>query len=227
MSDQEKANSALRAALERKDAVAVCEALQCGANPDLKGKGGWRPLHYAAKYELTVVVEALLSAGAEMNAAKNDKWTPLHLAAHNNKLGVAKLLLAAGADLNAKNDEGETPEDVVRHDEMRLFFRSEVRPWRKQKEAVIAHIEHYPDLSRGITSVFNFESGQCMVITENLKTKQEAACMTDMASMNADVVRTAAEKLLEQGGDAAAVNKFIMPRKNPLRLLVEKGPAHV
>ena len=63
---------------------------------------GRAPLHWAALYGQTKVMELLLADKADVNSLDGDGFTPLHWAATFNKRGAVELLLANKADMNIK-----------------------------------------------------------------------------------------------------------------------------
>ncbi|MGH7982835.1 MAG: ankyrin repeat domain-containing protein [Candidatus Udaeobacter sp.] len=63
---------------------------------------GRTPLHWAALYGQTKVMELLLADKADVNSLDGDGFTPLHWAATFNKRGAVELLLANKADTNIK-----------------------------------------------------------------------------------------------------------------------------
>jgi ankyrin repeat protein len=69
----------------------------------------WTPLHYAAAYSHTNIVELLLANKADVNAKDRYGETPLHLAASKGEKAIVKLLLATKAEVNARSNSGETP----------------------------------------------------------------------------------------------------------------------
>jgi ankyrin repeat protein len=72
------------------------------------GKGG-TPLHCAASYGHTAVVELLLSRGANVGAITTKAWTPLHAAAWTGQVECIKIFYNKGVDLFGKADFGYTP----------------------------------------------------------------------------------------------------------------------
>lgn len=68
-----------------------------------------RPLHQAAEWGCTKVVELLLDHGAQIDAPDNALRTPLHRAAEKAKTRVVQILLRKGADPNAVDAFGFTP----------------------------------------------------------------------------------------------------------------------
>ena len=67
------------------------------------------PMHYAARYGQTDIMELLIKAEADLNARDNYLSTPAHIAAANNKPSILDLLQTAGADFTLKNDYNDTP----------------------------------------------------------------------------------------------------------------------
>lgn len=99
----------VRALLE---AGADVDAWAMGHTADYRG--GWTPLHLAARSNPDPdVVRALLDAGAELQARSGESYhwdnSPLHYAGGNPNPAVAAALLDAGADINALSHSGRTP----------------------------------------------------------------------------------------------------------------------
>lgn len=75
-----------------------------------RDSGGKAPLHWAALYGQTKVMELLLAEKADVNLLDEDGFTPLHWATTFNKRGAVELLLANKADMNIKVEKyGWTP----------------------------------------------------------------------------------------------------------------------
>ena len=79
------------------------------------GEKGWTPLHRAAHFRHTRVVQLLLSSGADPSARDHGRNTPLHDAAMGHQFSVASMtaLIVAGTDLNARNTHWVTPIHVA------------------------------------------------------------------------------------------------------------------
>lgn len=68
------------------------------------------PLHRAAEWNWTEVIDLLVEAGANVQAWTGDGRTPLHHgAARTGCLEAMLVLLKHGADVNARSEDQETP----------------------------------------------------------------------------------------------------------------------
>ena len=69
---------------------------------------GNTPIHYAAAFGKTKILNLLLSQGANVNAKNKNRMTPLLLASAAGRDDIVKLLLQSEADVNAKDHEKRT-----------------------------------------------------------------------------------------------------------------------
>ncbi|KAF5284150.1 hypothetical protein FQR65_LT00150 [Abscondita terminalis] len=79
------------------------------ASPDVKNKDDKTPLHEAAQFSRSDIVNILLEHGAEVNALKRSDWTPLMLACTkltDSSYKCVELLLQNRALINAENKDG-------------------------------------------------------------------------------------------------------------------------
>lgn len=83
--------------------------LAAGANVEVRGRDGNRPLHSAAIFGRVDMAELLLARGAEIDARNDWNWTPLHFAANYHEADMVDLLLKHGADVQSRNKAGHTP----------------------------------------------------------------------------------------------------------------------
>lgn len=86
----------------------VEELVGTGNNPNATHRG-YTALHYAAMFDNTEMIAALVKAGARVDAHDRLGNTPLLLAAARRQDEAAELLIKDGADLNAQNHDGMTP----------------------------------------------------------------------------------------------------------------------
>jgi ankyrin repeat protein len=72
-------------------------------------KGGFTPLHYAAREGCAACVQNLLTAGADPDSEDPDRETPLLLALENMHFDTAAVLVKGGADLDKWDLFGRSP----------------------------------------------------------------------------------------------------------------------
>ena len=110
---QSNAKSLHRAA-EEGDIEAVKKHLAAGANKNVRA-GKWRdtPLHRAAFWGYTEVVELLINNEVDVNAKDKYGCTPLHDAAEYSHLEIAEMLINRAPDMNALDNNDDTPLDLA------------------------------------------------------------------------------------------------------------------
>ena len=74
------------------------------------------PLHIAALFGKTKVVELLLNRGANIQQRDGGKRTALHSAAFLGRIGVVKILLDRGIDVSIRGDDDDTAMDSTNVD---------------------------------------------------------------------------------------------------------------
>ena len=109
-------DTALVAAIRKRDAAGVQALLKQGVNPNTPQGDGSTPLHWAAHVDDVTIVDLLIRAGARANVSNDTGFTAVHVACVNRNGAVAGRLLAAGALPNAASRNGETGTDDLRAD---------------------------------------------------------------------------------------------------------------
>lgn len=94
-------------AAQSRDARAVVEAIEHGAQIDIRDGSGFTPLHWAARLGDVVSLGLLIDQGADVQAKDAFDMTPLHCAPPNTD--AMRLLLDRGAAINAMDKNGNTP----------------------------------------------------------------------------------------------------------------------
>lgn len=176
------------------------QMLQAGADPNVTGSSSYRPLHYAAQNGELALVRTLLEKGAEIDPQEYSGNTPLLLAIAQGHTKVVELLLEKGADIEIQNTYGRSAYAQAREGrnnaQIRELVGSRVRAaaeerttplnatadalparnastWVLMGDAQVAHVSVHPALGRRLTEIFNFESRERLIISENLKTRAE------------------------------------------------------
>jgi len=100
-------------ATQRANCTKVLEALQAGANPNVRDPKGRTPLHFMAGVGLAPAAALLIHYGAQVDARDVDGLTPLHMASGYANSQTLRVLVAAGADTNLTANAQGTPFEVV------------------------------------------------------------------------------------------------------------------
>jgi ankyrin repeat protein len=102
-------NRDLLKACESGDMEKAQQALENGANSEVKESDGWTPLFLASRAGHDAIISLLLENGTNVNA--KDKWgnTPLHHASQKGYETIVSLLLENRAEVNAIGEWGNTP----------------------------------------------------------------------------------------------------------------------
>ncbi len=104
----------LHRAAEEGDIEAVKEHLAAGTDKNVRaGKWGDTPLHRAAFWGYTEIVELLINNEVDVNAKDDYGCTALHDAAEYSHLEITKMLIGRGPDMNALDNNGDTPLDLA------------------------------------------------------------------------------------------------------------------
>lgn len=94
---------------------------------------GWTPLHLAAHYGHTAIIELLLAAGANLNARAENSIgnTPLMSAIAGGHLQLAELLLRRGADPTLSDKNGLSAAQLALANGHMEFAEKllKLRPW--------------------------------------------------------------------------------------------------
>lgn len=112
-----KGDTALLAAIERRDDTWAGFLLKEGADPNLAGRGGETPLIAASRLGNTQVIQWLLSLGAKVNADNRMGETPLIVAVQRRQIPAVRLLLQRGADPDKTDSaQGFSARDYAKRD---------------------------------------------------------------------------------------------------------------
>jgi ankyrin repeat protein len=99
-------------ALHGAETPAIAERLIAeGADVNVRGYGGFRPLHYALVHQARRrdVAKVLIAHGADVNAPDDKGNTPFHWACYANDPALVEFLVEKGGNVNVRADDGDAP----------------------------------------------------------------------------------------------------------------------
>jgi ankyrin repeat protein len=143
------------------------------------------PLMEAAKRGDYAEVRERLERGDDVDKKDGTGCNALIWAANNGHTDVVQLLIDHGADLSVTTRDGRTIAKLAKpHRETAAVVARATQKPRKPEEpekwvamgaATVAFVGNYPGIERRLTQVFNFETRQQLVFSENLRTRAETA----------------------------------------------------
>ena len=152
------------------------------------------PLHFAAINASKELTTLLIDKGADIDQRDGaNGYSPLQWAIHYNRQQMIELLIEKGANPEVKNNAGQNALQFARAHRNDIAiallqpFEKVVRPgydlpdtaenatekWLPMGDGKVAQVGIYPALERKLTEIFNFESRERIVISENLRTGVE------------------------------------------------------
>lgn len=231
--------SFLRACMNR-DVQTIALLVERGANTHVtqSGQNNQTPAHILAGNGCAEGFKILVAANgiADLNARlNNDGNTPLHLAATQGHIGMIEALLAAGARPDVENNDGLTPDAAAmkkdKHQAAKILRKKRERglmmaqsgeTWARIGTHMMAHVVTAPAFDRRLTEIFNFESRERIVISENLKTGAETTLPpASFDTIDSAAIDSAAAEFRRHGGDPgeempgkSAARKGLTPRSS-------------
>jgi len=91
----------------------MLQALEAGANPNIRDPNGRTPLHFCAGVGLAPACVLLVHFGAQLDVRDKEGLTPLHMAAGYANAQSLKVLIAAGANASIPGNSQGTALEVV------------------------------------------------------------------------------------------------------------------
>lgn len=189
---------------------AVRVLLAAGANPHTHDNDFFTPLIRASENGDLATVKMLVAARVEIDATtKSMNNTALIRATENKRIPIMEFLILNGARTDLKDGAGKTPADYAKYYNIPIEGMVEAakkaaetpvttlakdgEEWVPMGDASVARVATHPALGRKITEVFNFESRERLIITENLKTGAETLGQPEKFETLGDTVIARAE----------------------------------
>lgn len=184
--------------------IPIAQALlRHGADIDEQDIRGNTALHQAAEnYWHTDMISFLLENGGRPDTQNNAGKTPLGIAQRNGASDASGLLARATDRLIAKNATPLTAEAQHMPDES-------AEEWVMMGDTQVARVGLYPATGRRLTHIFNFESRERIIISENLKTGAENITQPEkFDTLEEAHVSAALEAYRKLGGEAEDADVF-------------------
>ncbi|TAL27641.1 MAG: hypothetical protein EPN97_16820 [Alphaproteobacteria bacterium] len=219
--------TALFIAVQEGNSNVALALIRAGAKVDAHNADYVYPLHNAAFKGDLDVVKALVGAKADIDAViRTNNRTALHWAVDKEMGSVIEFLVKSGARTDIADKAGRTAIDLAKGKPhlLKLFQGAAAAPasvpadagakeqWTLIGKGRLAHHGAYPEIGRKITEIFNFESRERTVITENLKTGAETLAPPEsFDALSEDALRKALAEFRAAGGTAE--DEFVMGNK--------------
>lgn len=108
-----EAEKLLLNATQAANCTRLLQALEMGANPNMRDPKGRTPLHFVAGIGLAPACLLLVHYGAQVDVQDEGGLTPMHMAAGYANAQTLKVLVMAGADPTIAGDTQGTPLEIV------------------------------------------------------------------------------------------------------------------
>ncbi|MEZ0262981.1 MAG: ankyrin repeat domain-containing protein [Alphaproteobacteria bacterium] len=194
---------------------AVKALLAAGANPHTHDNDFNTPLIRAAENGDLTTVKMMAAARVEIDATtKAYNNTALIRAAENKRVQVMEFLILQGARIDLKDGTGRSAADYAKAYNLPIEAMVEAaqkaatqptttlakdgEEWVPMGDASVARVATHPALGRKITEIFNFESRERLIITENLKTGAETLGQPEKFESLSEAVISRAEAARSQ-----------------------------
>lgn len=166
---------------------------------NVRTKDGNTALHIAATNGHIAMVEALLQEGASPDIENADGMTPADAALKKDKTQAAKIIAAAARKLHQQAERQQTY--AVPGSDISAADGRDVETWVPMGANKIAHVGVYPALERKLTTIFNFESRERLLISENLRSGVENTLPAESFDALSDEALESAARAFESSGN--------------------------
>jgi ankyrin repeat protein len=152
-----------------------------GANVNARAENGQSALHLAATKNQAGLVRLLLANGAQRDMKDKDGRTPLSLAQQYALTEIVDILkgpevpqvLKPVAAVAAPDPKPVPASPVAPRPQTDRPAEEDFESWKLSGQKKLLHVSTFGSLNRRLTEIFNFETRERMVISENLALKTE------------------------------------------------------
>ncbi len=212
VTDKNGANPLFEAAARKYPAV-VRSLLTNGADPDWRNKDYCTAAHWAAYHGDVESLKALAQAQADFDIQRTDDgFTALMHAVCKNHFLSVEFLLEKGVRTDLPSMEGKTALDFAKEKQfthlVKIIEAHEARKaprteqWSLLSHDMMLHVREVPELSRKLTSVFNFTLRDCRQSSVNTRDNSAVHLPPEgFDRLEPEVLKRACEEYVKLGGD--------------------------
>lgn len=226
-------NTALLLALTKDKSAAALLLIAAGSDVNAHNNSYTYPIHWAAHNGDIDTAKALVEKGALLDVRNTkEERTATYYAVNSDRGAMLEFLIGAGARTDIPGKDDVTPAKLAaeKYPRLQKIIETTVRgtpaaadlaapaanenkpaasgeTWAMMNPVTIAKIAEMPALNRKITEIFNFESRERLIISENLKTGLETLGTAESFNTLGDaVLARAADELKKAGGQVPVMD---------------------
>lgn len=229
-------NTALLLALTKDKSAAALLLIAAGSDVNAHNNSYTYPIHWAAHNGDLDAAKALVEKGVLLDVRNTkDERTATYYAVASDRGAMLEFLIGAGARTDIPGKDDVTPAKLAaeKYPRLQKIIETTVRgtpvaadlaapaapaanenkpaasgeTWALMNPVTIAKIAEMPALNRKITEIFNFESRERLIISENLKTGLETLGAAESFNTLGDaVLARAADELKKAGGQVPVMD---------------------
>ena len=220
-------NTALLLALTKDKSAAALLLIAAGSDVNAHNNSYTYPIHWAAHNGDLDAAKALVEKGVLLDVRNTkDERTATYYAVNSDRGAMLEFLIVSGARTDIPGKDDVTPAKLAaeKYPRLQKIIETTVRgtpvaadlaapaanenkpaasgeTWALMNPVTIAKIAEMPALNRKITEIFNFESRERLIISENLKTGLETLGAAESFNALGDaVLARAGDELKKAGG---------------------------
>ena len=229
-------NTALLLALTKDKSAAALLLIAAGSDVNAHNNSYTYPIHWAAHNGDLDAAKTLVEKGVLLGVRNTkDERTATYYAVNSDRGAMLEFLIGAGARTDIPGKDDVTPAKLAaeKYPRLQKVIETTVRgtpvaadlaapavpaanenkpaasgeTWALMNPVTIAKIAEMPALNRKITEIFNFESRERLIISENLKTGLETLGAAESFNTLGDaVLARAIDELKKAGGQVPVMD---------------------